>query len=139
MKTNKYLSNVYCPRHNNEKLNFVCTHRKCSFRGLICQLCKGDDEQQHSSHIESMVPFKYFIESLELNIEDVNVDLYLHNESGISTRIQKVKHEIMARFYHTIQQMARIAEDFEKRIIDDYEKKVDTIKNKVLITVLSRL
>jgi hypothetical protein len=35
--------------------------------------------------------------------------------------------------------MARIAEDFEKRIIDDYEKKVDTIKNKVFITVFSRL
>lgn len=35
--------------------------------------------------------------------------------------------------------MARIAEDFEKRIIDDYEKKVDIIKNKVLIIVFSRL
>ena len=70
MKGHKFLNNIYCNNHSEERLNMICLNKACPNRGLICHLCRSDEAQLHYRHSDEVIPFKYLLESLEANLDD---------------------------------------------------------------------
>jgi hypothetical protein len=121
MKSRKYLNNIFCLTHPDEKLNLICAERHCPHRGLLCQLCKLDENESHLSHLEAIIPFKYFIESLEANLDDRDQQINSITEQSCLSRLQKLRDEMLVRLSLSVQEVARMVSELEERIMREYE------------------
>jgi hypothetical protein len=108
MKGAKYLNNIFCNKHPDERLNMVCIHKACPNRGLLCQLCRADQAEVHYLHPDELLPFKYFLESLEANLDEKEGEFSAVVEHSCLSRLQKLRDEMLGRLAVTVQELARL-------------------------------
>lgn len=108
MKSHKYLNNIFCNNHSDERLNMVCLNKACPNRGLVCHICRSDETELHYRHPDDVVPFKYLLESLEVNLDDKEAEFSSVNENNCLSRLQKLRDEMLGRLAMTVQELARL-------------------------------